>query len=546
MPGKTHYLRLSLAGDDNNKTMKTPMNSKQHMKPGIAKAVSQALKITAMVCCISTMSISAVHANTSARISTLNSQITNLERSISQDESSIEKLERKIWGLDADLLEAQKQIRKERDEQRAAYHDIKREVKKQLFDIEAIEKSMELIDKDIELVQRDSQRSQEYFNSLNPLKKQFEEASHNEKLRQNQLKVEQLLSEKQNLIESLNAHKTKHRLLEEKLEITRQNMEGTAIEDDDRYRDLMAQREASGARIIAMRKQVKQDQSNLALLKRKLNEVRSQADRDRKEAAQAIAQAQSTPKPEEPAPQPAADNTGAPAYVFVISGEQTPNIEDALKLKDWVESYGAEYIQASWNGFDATDPGNGSTENFKRQFMKKLDSMAKNAKIILIGHGRGGGAAIEAATEIAFNANRTIEFLAVIDPIGDENLRANIVYNTAVKCNKPNPKDQISNTEYITCLRESKKRLITANVKHFYNRWQKDSSGPADFYRRIRAIDENGKDMVAPTATGRFATAETIIQDQKRVFLGDDKDAHSKLLAEEARNLPRLLVKHLR
>ncbi len=546
MLGNAPLLSVSRAGDDNKKTMKTLMNSRQRNKPGIAKAVSKALKITAMVCCISTMGISAAHANSSAKISTLNSQITNLERSISQDESAIEQLERKIWGLDADILEARKQIRKERDEQRAAYHDIKREVKKQLFDIEGIQKSMELIDQDIELVQRDSQRSQEYFNSLNPLKKQFEEASHTEKLRENQQKVEQLLSEKQNLIESLNAHKTKHRLLEEKLEITRQNMEETSPEDDDRYSGLMASRDNNGKRITSLRKQVQQDKSNLALLKRKLEEVKSQVARDRKEAARAVAKAQTAPKKEEPAPEPVANNNSGSAYVFVISGEQTPNIEDALKLKDWVESYGAEYIQASWNGFNNTNSDGGSTEAFKRQFMKKLDSMEKNAKIILIGHGRGGGAAIEAATEIAFNANRTIEFLAVIDPIGDENLRANIVYNTAVKCNKPNPQDQISNTEYITCLRESKKRLITANVKHFYNRWQKDSSGPADFYRRIKAIDENGEDMVAPTATGRFATAGSIIEDQKRVFLGDDKDAHKTLLADEARNLPRLLVKHLR
>ncbi|MDX1694930.1 MAG: hypothetical protein R3208_14280 [Ketobacteraceae bacterium] len=514
--------------------------------------MTKTLKTAAMVVFLSTLGISAASASSSAKISTLNSQITNLQRSVSQDESAIEQLERKIWGLDARILEAQKQIRKERDEQRAAYHDIKRTVKKQRFDIEATEKSIELVDKDIEMVQRDSQRSQEYFNSLNALKKQFEEASHNEKLRENQLKVEQLLSEKQKLIETLNAQQAKYRLLEEKLEITRQNMETTTVEDDARFADLMKERETSGERITAMRKQVKDDKASLATLKRRLDQAKTQLAQARQAEARSIATAKAqeqarAPEPEpEPEPEPVANTSQSRSYVFVISGEQDPNIEDSLKLKDWVESYGAEYIQAHWNGFDASDPTRGSTETFKRQFLRKLESIDKDARILLIGHGRGGGAAIEAATEIAFNANRTIDFLAVIDPIGDENLRANIVYNTAVKCNKPNPQDQILNTEYLTCLRESKKRLITSNVKHFYNRWQKDASGPADFYRRIRAIGDNGEDISIPTATGRFVTAESIIEDQKRVFIGDDKNAHKKLLAEEARNLPRLLVKHLR
>ena len=519
------------------------MKTQQLNKPEMGKAVSSLLKATAMVCLLSATGITAVHASSTAKVSTLSSQVTNLQSSLTQDASVIEQLERKIWGLDARLLEIQREIRKERDEQRASFHEIKREAKKQLFDIEAIEKSIALIDQDVELVQRDSQRSQEYFASLNPIKKQFTEASHIEKLQNNQAKVEQLLSEKQSLIESLDAHKAKHALLNEKLNIAQQSLEDSSIDADPRYAAVVSQRQESGDRIIAMRSRLKQDQSNLDLLKRQLKEARSQVAKAQKAAA--VAQTEAKPV----TPSPTASSPGTPknsAYVFVISGDQEPNIEDELKLKDWVESYGAAYIQANWNGFNSHDVTGGSTETFKKQFMDKLNSIEKDAKVILIGHGRGGGAAIEAATEIAFTLSRTIDFLAVIDPIGDENLRANIVYDAAVQCNKPNPQDRISNTEYVTCLRESKKRIITANVKHFYNRWQKDGKGPEDFYRRIKAIGDNGEDVVIPTATGRFATANTITQDQKRVFLGDDKNAHVKLLEEEARNLPRLLVKHLR
>lgn len=528
--------------------MKTPIKNRQHT-PGIAKAVSNALKMVALTFCVSLSLLSAPgFASNSAQLSTLNSQITNLEKSITQDEQAIKQLERSIWGLDAKILEAQKQVRKERDQRRAEYHDIKRDVKRQGFEIEGIKKSISLIDQDIELVQRDSQRSQEYFNSLNPLKRKLEETSHLEKLAENQAKVEALLEEKQALIESLNAATTKHKLLEEKLKIVEASLEETALEDDTRFANLLKEREQAGNKITRMRNQIKQDKSNIALLKRKASDLKKRIARSKNKANQKVAtKTKAAPEKKASTKKPAPATNKAPAYVFVISGDQEPNIEDKLKLKDWVESYGAKYIQARWNGFDTTAQSTSQgTETFKQQFAKMLDKIEKNAKIILIGHGRGGGAAIEAATEVAFNANRTIEFLAAIDPIGDENLRANIVYNTTVNCNKPIVDDQISNTEYLTCLRESKKRLITANVKHFYNRWQKDGKGPEDFYRRIKAIDDNGEDIEIPTATGRFATAESILADQKRVFIGDPDKAHEEILSEEARNLPRLLVKHLR
>lgn len=519
---------------------------KQRMKPGIATAVLKALQITVLTCIFS-WGAAYSYAASQSQLSALNSQITNLQQSIRQDEDAITKLERTLWGLDAKILDAQKQIRKERDELRAAYHDIKRDAKKQLFDIEGIKKAIELIDQDIELVQRDSQRSQEYFNSLNPLKRQFEEASHSEKLQENQAKVEQLLTEKQTLIESLTAAETKHKLLKEKLKIAEGNMEDISLEEDARFADLLVNREQDGQRIIAMRNQVKSDKARLVSLKRKRGVMRQQIAKAKQAEEEATEQSvtQAVSEPESNPAETAATGKKRPAYVFVISGEQEPDIEKSLKLKEWVESYGAQYIQAKWNGFDAAG-NNAGTDHFKEQFLSKLQAIENDAKIILIGHGRGGGAAIEAATEVAFNASRTIEFLAVIDPIGDENLRANIVYDTKVKCTKPNPEDEITNTEYVSCLRESKKRLITANVKHFYNRWQKDGKGPEDFYRRIKAINDNGENIVIPTATGRFATAETIQEDQKRVYLGNSEEAHKKLLAEEARNLPRLLVKHLR
>lgn len=509
------------------------------LKPRIAKAVTNALKAAAFatLLCGATS-----YANSSAELSTLKSQYTNLEKSIQQDKQAIKQLERVIWGLDAKVLDAQKLIRKERDLQRAEYHDIKRDVKKQGFDIERLNNSIALIDQEIELVQRDSQRSQDYFQSLNAIKKQFEESSHLEKLNANQEKVETLLAEKQIQVETKDSALAKLTLLQQKLEVAEAAMEDSALEEDARFTNLVKKRERSGKQIIRMRKQLKDDQGRLSFLTKKMGQVKSKIAANKSKAeAKTVAKA----KPKKPAVKKVAKSNGKqPAYVFAISGDQETNIEDALKLKDWVESYGAKYIQAKWNGFEPSESLD-STQ-FMNDFSNQLSLIDENAKIILIGHGRGGGAAIKAATEIAFNANRTIEFLAVIDPIGSENLRANIVYNTTVSCAKPLENDQLTNTEYVTCLRESKKRVITSNVKHFYNRWQKDGQGPADFYRRIKAIDEEGNDIESPTATGRFVTAQSILADQKRVFLADEEEAHKALLTEEARNLPRLLVKHLR
>ncbi|MCG8668595.1 MAG: hypothetical protein MI867_04210 [Pseudomonadales bacterium] len=502
-----------------------------------AETVVRALVLIVFLCA------SQAYAN-SQELNRVKTEINQLSRSIQQDEKAIKQLERIIWGLDAKILDAQKQIRKERDEQRADFHTLKRDVKKQGFDIERINNSISLIDQEIELVQRDSQRSQEYFNTLNPIKRQFEETAHLEKLSNNQDKVEALLSDKQSLIESKNAAEAKHNLMNEKLNIAKSTLDGINVENDPRFTSLINKRESSGFQITNMRKQLKQNKNRVSYLSNKAEKLKQQVS-----LATAKTKERTKAKPKPVIKREVVETSipgKRPAIVFVVSGEQEKNIEDSLKLKDWVESYGARYIQARWNGFEQGADSDIGDTRFMQQFAQQLERIDDRSKIIIIGHGRGGGAAIKAATEVAFNANRTIDFLAVLDPIGEQNLRANIVYDTPASCATPVKNDQATNTQYVNCLREAKKRIITANVKHFYNRWQKDGQGPADFQRRIKAIDENGEDVDAPTATGRFITANSITSDQKRVFFGKKEDAHKALLNDEARNLPRLLVKHLR
>lgn len=480
-----------------------------------------------------------------SKLISLTANINALSDKVQEERTEITTLERSIWALDAKILETRKELRKERDSRRADLHEAKRDLKRQTFEIERLQKAVELVDQEIELTQRDSQRSEEYFNSLNALKRQLESDTYNKKIASNSAKITQLEKEKKPLIEKVKIAQQKFELLQANLSEQQTSDSDSEFDNNPRLQALLNKREQHATNLISLRKSLGQQQAKLE----SLNE-------DKKSLAKALAKKKQTQvekvstvtaKAPESTVESIPENSSS-AYVFVISGEYVSDIEKTLNLKNWVESYGAKYIEANWNGIDLSQT-NGEPNNtalFQSQFAKQLAEIPKTSKIILIGHGRGGGAAIEAATHTAFNLNRTIEFLAVLDPIGENNLRANIVYDTKLGCNKPSLKDQVTNVEYLACIHDSKPREITANVKHFYNRWQKDGKGPLDYLRRIKAIDNAGKDIDVPTATGRFVTNTAMISDQRRVFFEGDENAHRLLLSEEAKLLPKLLVKHLR
>jgi len=300
--------------------------------------------------------------------------------------------------------------------------------------------------------------------------------------------------------------------------------------------------------LSSLRSQLKVQQTKLSRESKEFSSLVTQFKREqsaKRIASTATGKAPASPSPKAPKTTIDLGNSEYASYVFVISGEQEPNIENTLHLKSWVESYGAKYIEANWNGF-----GNGSgpanSLGFQEAFRDYIRQIPKDAKLILIGHGLGGGAAIEAATHIAYSEQRTIDFLAVLDPIGVEGLRANIVYDTKGACLKPDPNNTMTNAEYIACIKSSKKRMITSNIKYFYNRWQKDAKGPLDYQRQISSLDAHGKVVRVPTASGRFNIENGTESDQRRMYFAGDENAHKLLLAEEAKVLPKLLVQHLR
>ena len=473
-------------------------------------------------------------------------EIQNLSRTIDNEQDHISALEKDIWALDKQILETRKGVREERIKARNEVFDAKRDLKRQEITIDQIKKDIALVDSDIEINKRDTKRDQQRYTQLNVLKQSLEEGDFKKRQADFERQLAVLLEKRKPLQTELEEAQAKLDQLKQQMSSVESDVDDSSLDKDPRINALLQKRSGMSASLIALRNQVKSDGNRLASLQDSYKSLNAQFKREL--AARAAANNKVADKPA-PAPSVAADfkldRTDYASYVFVVSGEQDPDIEQTLRLKNWVESYGAKYIQASWNGIGARGPK--SMEGFMEAFRSYIRQIPKDAKIVLIGHGLGGGAAIEAATQVAFNESRAIDFLAVLDPIGDRNLRANIVYNTdGSACNKPDPKDEMTNSDYVECIRNAKKRLITSNIKYFYNRWQKDAEGPLDYQREIPSLDSKGKVVSVPTATGRFAIAKNTDSDQKRLYFAGDKNAHSLLLAEEAKQLPKLLVQHLR
>lgn len=482
--------------------------------------------------------------------SSLDTQISQIEQAIAGNETQMAELERNLQAYDAKLQETQRQIRSERDNNYRNMHTARRDITRQKFELERIQQAINLIDQQIDLLKTDTDRSIARYESLNTLKRSLEASDHTRKLQDNAKRITSLERDKQPLQEKLGEAKQKFDALIS--QVPQENAPEINVDDHPAMAALLNQRANDMNQLNKLRQQQRinratlaqaQEQKRAALARVQAESV-AQSTPKSPAKTETVASAAPLSKPLTLDPPPAAGIApGNKAYVFAISGEVSTSIENILNLKSWVESYGAKYYEAHWNGF--TPSNRQDTEQFRREFADHLRQIPPAARIILIGHGRGGGAAIEAATDVAYSMGRTIDFLAVLDPVGENNLRANIVYQNH-HCQGPEAGDKTSLNSYIDCISAGTKRAITSNVKHFYNRWQKDGFGPTDYARSYPVMDNKGEIREAASATGRFALADNIQADQKRMFFNDDKDAHMTLLQQESKNLPNLLVKHLR
>lgn len=486
------------------------------------------------------------HAVTQAQINTSASTVKQLKQEVANTETAIRSQEKNLWSLDKQILDKRKSVREERTEERKLFHEAKRQLKLQNFEVERIEKDISLVDFDIDIVRRDQERDQQRHAALNVLKQRLAQSDYEARQKDYQKQIADLENKKQPLLAELDRAKTRLAELQQQLQTQKDDVDDHSMDADPRIASLISKRDSTAQQLNNLRAQLNNQQTRLRQANDTFNQLVTQfkqeqsAEQKSAQAKAAVPKAVSAPV----RPKVALEGEFA-SYVFVISGDQEPNIESTLHLKSWVESYGAKYIEANWNGFgQGTGPNN--SLGFQEAFREYVRQIPQNSKVILIGHGLGGGAAIEAATRVAYSEKRTIDFLAVLDPMGNAGLRANIVYDTRGACVQPDPGNTMTNAEYIACIKSAKKRMITSNIKYFYNRWQKDAQGPLDYQRQIASIDAKGNVVSVPTASGRFTIENGTEADQRRVYFAGDKDAHKLLLAEEAKVLPKLLVQHLR
>ena len=479
---------------------------------------------------------------------TLAADVDQIRADLDASRSEQSVLENRLRSHDVRLEELRSSLRAERDQSYRSLHSAKRELTRKQFEVERLRQNLALIEQQITLIRTDTDRTIERYESLNPLKRSLEASTHAAKLQENAQRIGVLERDKQPLQEKLGLAEEKFAELKAIQASDADSL--VAVDDDPQISNLLRQRAADNQKLSALRQRVSAQKALLAAAEQQ----KRQAPRKRP-AAQAPATVAATAAPvssqrraipgaplvlEPPAAGVAASST---TWVFAISGEGEDNIESVLKLKSWVESYGGHYVQARWNGFGASSRED--TDQFRFEFAEKLRQIHPSARIVLIGHGRGGGAAIEAATDVAYTLGRQIDFLGVLDPVGEGNLRANIVYNTD-DCQSPEGRGGASIKAYLDCLTGAPRRTITSNVRFFYNRWQKEGRGPVDYAPLYGLEDTAGETRDVPSATGRFALAGNIESDQKRMFFDNDANAHRTLLEEESRLLPNLLVKYLR
>ncbi len=487
------------------------------------------------------------HAVTQAQINSSAATVKQLKQDVKNTETSIRSREKNLWSLDKQILDKRKAIREERTEERKLFHEAKRQLKLQTFEIERIEKDISLVDFDIDIVRRDMQRDQTRHAALNVLKQRLAQSDYESRQQEYQRQIVELEAKKQPLLAELETAKGKLSELEQHLEAQKDDVDDRSMDADPRIASLINKRDSTARELNNLRSRLKTQQAKLSRANNEFNQLVTRFKREQNAKQKTLQATTAVPKPGNASEDQSAVKLEGDfnSYVFAISGDQEPNIEDTLHLKSWVESYGAKYIQANWNGFNQGS-GPDNSLGFQEAFREYIRQIPKTSKIILIGHGLGGGAAIEAATRIAYSEQRTIDFLGVLDPMGDQGLRANIVYETKGTCTRPDPTNTMTNAEYVACIKSSKKRMITSNIKYFYNRWQKDAQGPLDYQRQIASIDSRGNVVNVPTASGRFSVENGTEADQRRVYFAGNKDAHKLLLSAEAKVLPKLLVRHLR
>ena len=246
----------------------------------------------------------------------------------------------------------------------------------------------------------------------------------------------------------------------------------------------------------------------------------------------------------EPPAKKVAKDTGlkTKTWIYIVNGERVKNLGALLGLKEWTKTFDVNYIETKWGQIST------GKEDFNSGFISKftsdLEKIPDSSKLILIGHGLGGGAVIKAATDIAAKKGRYIDVLVALDPVGVNKLRANIVYKSGNDC--PLPVGELGKLNYLACLDSAKPRQITPNIKYFYNRWQKNGGVASDKHRNYTISDGQENIFIMPSSTGKFQVESTETQvNQMRFFTPNLARKNSALIKEAGKDLYNLLIPNL-
>lgn len=456
---------------------------------------------------------------------------------LAQKEKNIASLNKKIIAYKQRISRLEKQLAEKRQALEfnkatsiSALQTSENELKKQNLRVTKLERDAEVLAEQIKKINTESENLVKKFEELNILQQSFEKTAHNKALGSNESKITLIKLD----LDKVNSSLKSSRVDEDRAK--------RVYESQKRLLSLYDQ--GNNPELLKLEQSLKNISQQLAKAEReknaelkRLNKIKS-AKAAKKPKSAAVVSKQAPKKQFEGRPNPKEK-----AWVYIVSGERVKDLGKQLAIKEWLSSFDATYIEASWGqGISGTDKE--IEAGFIRQFRNDLGRISTTSKLILIGHGLGGGAVIKAATEVAYTEGRIVDLLVALDPVGANKLKANIVFRPSSACSLPG--DDQARLNYFICMNEAKHRKITPNIKHFYNRWQKNAGLASDKHRQYRISDGEGNLLILPTATGKFyIESKRTLADQKRVSSTGALKNTWLLIDKASQDLPNLLVQYL-
>ena len=483
---------------------------------------------------------------------------------LAQGASSIEELKRQIGGKEKAIssinsnISAYKQSLKVKEEELLAkktsysvtLKNSEDVIKKYNRRILKLERDANILQEQVSELKEKNKKQIEKFENLNILSKSMERSDHNEVLKNNESKIAIIQLDLDKINKALTT--TNSTLNKSKFVFESQKRISDIYSEENNPEILKLNRLINNALTLLAKEKKAKEAYVVGLNKLEIDNASKKPkfieppkaikpNTQKKEVKKSIVQG---PKPKLKKPVNVAiakSNEKPKPWVYLISGKKTIGLGYELGLRDWIRSYDANYIEADWGSYS------GGKEDFKSGFIKRfeadLKSIPEDSKLVLIGHGLGGGAAILAATTVAYRKGRVVDLLAVLDPVGENKLRANIVFQSPEPCSLQN--NNFGRVVYFACLDTARPRIITPNVKAFYNRWQKDGGFAVDNQRQYSISDGQGNIFTLSSATGKFQVNNETEANQKRYSKNEWQGNSKNLIADASKELTNILVPYL-